>query len=183
MHTHFDRSWFVAMICLVSLVLIPGRSAAQESKSAELATQLAQAMQEASLTAVAAKDNAGGDDRYVAAMYFPGSQLLAVSARYSVPVLLDEKLAEDEYMDVYIDLNSASIPDSKEFVSDLLADGLHARPSEGEPFDTFEKMGVLRTFNRDWQSQGLSEEAYMQEFQEADEGYAHMLEILLAQLK
>lgn len=181
MHTHFDRSWFVAVTCLVSLALTPGLSVAQESKSEGLAKQLAQAMEEATLTTVAAKDDTS-EDRYVAAMYFPGSQLLAVSARYSAPVLLDEKLADEQYMDIYVDLNSASIPDSKVFVSDLLADGLHARPDEGEAFDTFEKTGVQRSFNRDWRGQDLTEEAYMQEFQDADEEYARMLETLLAQL-
>lgn len=182
MHTHSDRLWLVTTACLLTLALAAGRSDAQESKSEPLAKQLAQAMEKAQLTTFAARDEAG-DGQYVAAMYFPGSQLLVVEARYSVPILIEQKLADKKFMDVYIDLNSASVPASKVFVSDLLADGLHARPGEGQPFDTFEKSQQQWTFNRDWSGRGISEEAYMKEFGEADAEYAHMLQVLLAAVK
>ena len=50
-------------------------------------------MEKAQLTTFAARDDSG-EGQYVAAMYFPGSQLLVVLARYSVPILLEQKLAE-----------------------------------------------------------------------------------------
>jgi len=182
MHTHSHRLWLVTTACLLTLALAAGRSDAQESKSEPLAKQLAQAMEKAQLTTFAARDDEG-DGQYVAAMYFPGSQLLVVEARYSVPILIEQKLADKKYMDVYIDLNSASVPASKVFVSDLLADGLHARPAEGQPFDTFEKSQQQWTFNRDWSGRGISEEAYMNECGQADAEYAHMLQVLLAAMK
>jgi len=182
MHTYSHRLWLVTTACLVTLALTAGRSEAQESKSEPLAKQLAQAMEKAQLTTFAARDEEG-NGQYVAAMYFPGSQLLVVSARYSVPILIEQKLADKKYMDVYIDLNSASVPESKVFVSDLLADGLHARPSEGQPFDTFEKAREQWTFNRDWDGRGISEETYMKEFRQADDEYVHMLQVLLASVK
>jgi len=182
MHTHSYRLWLVTTACLVTLALSAGRSEAQDSKSEPLATQLAQAMEKAQLTTFAARDEEGNGD-YVAAMYFPGSQLLVVAARYSVPILIEQKLADKKYMDVYIDLNSASVPASKVFVSDLLADGLHPRPGEGQPFDTFEKAGEQWTFNRDWNGRGISEETYMKEFRQADDEYVHMLQVLLAAIK
>ena len=182
MHTHSHRLWLVTTACLVTMALSAGRSVAQESKSEPLAKQLAQAMEKAQLTTFAARDDTG-DGQYVAAMYFPGSQLLVVGARYSVPILIEQKLADKKYMDVYIDLNSASVPESKVFVSDLLADGLHARPEEGQPFDTFEKVRAQWTFNRDWDTRKITEETYMKEFAQADGEYTQMLQVLLAAMK
>ena len=62
-------------------------AAAQESASAPLAQQLAAALDGAQLDSIAAKDTEG-DDRYVAALFFPG-RLLVVSARYEVPLYAD----------------------------------------------------------------------------------------------
>ena len=182
MHTHPHRLWLVTLACLVTVALIAGRSQAQESKSESLAKQLAQAMEKAQLTTFAARDDSG-EGQYVAAMYFPGSQLLVVLARYSVPILLEQKLADKKYMDIYIDLNSASVPESKVFVSDLMGDGLHAKPDEGQPFDTFEKAGQQWAFNRDWNGRGISEATYMQQFSESDAAYTKMLQVLLAGFK
>ena len=131
---------------------------------------------------MAAKDSQG-DGQYVAAMYFPGSQLLVVGARYAVPVLLDAKLKEEKYMDVYIDLNSASVAGTKVFVSDLMADGLKARPGNDEPFDTFESGGQQIAFDHDLKALSLSEDEYMKRFTDADTRYAHMLSVLVSRLK
>src|SRR5713226_3206109 len=171
----------VARGCL-SAVLAIGLSvtaAAQESKSAALAKQLAAALETAKLDSVAAKDPSA-PDVYVAALYFPGIQLLVVSAKYSVPALLNEKIAKKDYRDVYIDLNSASIPESKVFVEDLGADGLKA---DGQPYDSYEAAGKRAVFDGDWKKQKLSKEDYMKAYSKADERYSQMLEALLAQLK
>jgi hypothetical protein len=182
MITDSHRLWLVTTTGLLALLLALGTASAQESTSAPLAKQLAQALDQAKLTTIAAKDPAS-KDTYVAAMYFPGSQLLVVSARYSVPVLLDAKLTERKFMDVYIDLNSASIPDSKVFVSDLKADGLQPRPGQDEPFDTYEQGGTQATFDRNWKDRNLTEDDYMKQFADADQRYAKMLTVLLAELK
>jgi hypothetical protein len=155
---------------------------AQEPKSAALAKQLAAALEAAKLDSIAAKDPAA-PDVFFGALYFPGIQLLVVSAKYTVPALLNEKLSKKEYRDVYIDLNSASVPESKIFVEDLGADGLKAERNENQPYDTYEAAGKRTAFDSDWKKQKLSKEDYMKVFAVADERYAQMLTALLAQLK
>jgi len=119
----------------------------------------------------------------VAALYFPGSQLLVVSARYAVPVLLNEQLAKKNYKEIYIDLNSASVAGSKAFVVDLLTDGLKAKRAEGQAYDTYESPKRRVAFDGDWKAQKLTEEEYMAAFAEADEAYARMLTALITQAK
>ena len=95
--------------------------ASAQDDSAELARSLASLMTDRELGALAAKDPSESD-RYVATLAFPG-QLLVVSARYEVPVLLDQKIENGDYREVYIDLNAASVAGSKVLVTDVGADG------------------------------------------------------------
>ncbi len=172
--------WFVLGLITVGSLGRP--AAAQEPKSAPLVKELTQLLDERKLTTIAAKAP-GAEDQYVAALYFPGSQLLVVSARYAAPIYLDEKLSKKQFMEIYIDLNSASVPESKVFVSDLQANGLQPRPEEGQPFDTFEAAGTAFTFDRNWRKKNITEEEYMKRFTEADDRYAQLLSILVTQLK
>ena len=169
------------LTAVLSVLLVSGASA-QEAKSPVLAKELAAALDAAKLTSLAAKDPSQ-PDRYVAALYFPGTQLLVVSARYSAPLLLNDKLANKDYREIYIDLNSASIAESKVFVEDPGADGLKAKRVEGQPFDTSEAGGKRTAFNGDWKGQKVSEEEYLKAFSEADEQYGRMLTVLIAALK
>ena len=105
----------VLATAVVVLPLLSSTAFAQESKSAPLAKQLAAALDAAKLDCVAAKDPSA-PDVFVAALYFPGVQLLVVSGKYSVPQLLNERLAKKEYRDTYLDLNGASVPASKFFL-------------------------------------------------------------------
>lgn len=171
--------WLAGAIVLSSF---GGSAWAQESKSGPLARQLAQALDAAKLDSVAAKDPSA-PDVYYGALYFPGSQLLIVSARYSAPQLLDTRLAKREYRDVYIDLNSASVAGSKVFIEDLGADGLKADHESNHPFDTYEGGGKRTMFNGEWKAQSLSEQNYRQTFAAADDQYAQILTALIAQLK
>ena len=91
--------------------------------------------------------------------------------------------AERNYRDVYIDLNSASIPDSKILVSDLGADGLRARRGNNEPFDTVDIGGKSYAFDGDWGKAGMSEQEYTEAFEMSDAEYTRMLEALVAQAK
>jgi len=174
----------VARACLaVGLGLALAAAAqAQESKSAAAAKQLAAALDAAKLDSIAAKDPSA-PDVFIGALYFPGVQLLVVSAKYTVPALLSEKLGNKQYKDVYIDLNSASVPDSKVFIEDLGADGLKADRAENQPYDTYEVAGKRTAFDGDYKKQKLSKEEYQKLFGAADERYSAMLQALLAQLK
>jgi hypothetical protein len=164
------------------LTLSVAAASAQESKSGPLAKQLAAALDAAKLDSIAAPDpdKAG---TFVAALYFPNSQLLVVSAEYTAPQLLVDRLGKKEFRDVYIDLNSASVPASKVFIEDLAADGIKARREENQPFDTFEVAGKRTAFDGDWKKQKQTEQDYLKTFSTADERYAHILTALLAQLK
>ncbi|HTK30197.1 MAG TPA: hypothetical protein VL309_11615 [Vicinamibacterales bacterium] len=174
----------VALGCLAAIagLAMPPAALAQDSKSAPLAHQLSSALDAAKLDSLATRDPANADT-FVAALYFPGLQLLVVSAKYSAPQLIDVKLAQKNYKDIYIDLNSASVPESKVFVEDLGADGLKAKRDENQPFDSYEAAGKRTAFDSDWKRQKLSEDEYKKAFTSADDRYSQLLTALLAQLK
>ena len=69
----------VGVVALAGCLLAPTTLAAQDSKSAAVAGQLTQLLDQMKLDAVAAKQ---GTDQFVAALYFQGSQLLVVAAKY-----------------------------------------------------------------------------------------------------
>ena len=169
---------------VVAAVLVLGAAPAfaQEPKSAPLAAELAKLLDQMKADSIAAR-HPGAPDQYVGALYFPGSQLLVVTARYQVPELLNTKLATKAYRDVYIDLNSASVPNTKVFVSDLGCDGLRAKREENHPYDTIEMGGKNLNFDGDWKRVKLSEEEYMKSYQQAEEEYTKMLQALLSELK
>jgi hypothetical protein len=164
--------------CLVLSLATP--ASAQEGKSAALAKQLASALDAAKLDSIAARDP-GAPDVFVAALYFPGTQLLCVSGRYSAPQLLNDRLAKKEYRDVYLDLNGAAT--EKILIEDSGLDGLKAKREANQPFDQVETAGKRTMFDGDWKQQKLSEQDYMKAFSAADERYAQILTALLAQLK
>jgi hypothetical protein len=165
----------------LSLSLVPD-AVGQDGKSAALAKQLAAALDAAKLDSVAAKDPTA-PDTFIAALYFPGAQLLVVSAKYTAPQLLDARLLKKEYRDTYLDLSSASVPDTKIFVQDAGADGIKAKREENQAFDIYESAGKPTAFDGDWKRQKLSEQDYMKAFSSADDRYSGMLTALLAQLK
>lgn len=172
----------VAYGSLAALVVVSAArpAFAQDSKSAPLAKQLAAALDAAKLDTIAAKDP-DGTDVFIAAIYFPGAQLLAVSGNYSVPQLLTARLEKKEYRDVYLDLNGAAT--GKTFIEDPGADGLKAKRDNNQPFDQAEMGGKRTMFDADWKAQKLSEQDYMKAFSAADDRYAQILSALLAQLK
>ena len=180
--TNIRRPWLLGLAGLTLCTLAPAVGLAQESSSAPLAQQLVELMEQAQLQSIAAKDPADAD-RFVAALFFPG-QLLIMSARYEVPVYLEEKLADKQYQEIYIDLNSASIPESRVFITDSSANGLQAlRTSDDNPFDVYDGSGQQVRFDGDWVNQQMSEDDYMKIFTTADNEYARMLQALLTEIR
>jgi hypothetical protein len=153
----------------------------QGSKSAALTKELTAALDAAKLDAIAAKDPSAADV-FVGALYFPGVQLLVVSAKYSAPQAMTEQLAKKNYRDVYLDLFSASVAGTRVSVTDLGANGLVAEPERNEAFDTYDA-GKPMSFDGDWDQQKISEEEYKKAFTAAEEKYNQMLTALLAQVK
>ena len=88
-------------------------------------------------------------------------QLLVISGSYSVPQLLTERVGRKEYRDVYLDLNGASIADTKVFIEDPGADGIKAKREDNQAFDQCEIAGKRTMFNGDWKTQKMSEQDYM----------------------
>lgn len=173
-----------AVFLSFALLCLPLVAHAQDSKSAPLAKELASAIdrQTGDMKVIAAR-MPGTPDEFAAAMYFPGSQLLVVTARYSVPVLLTDRLAKKDYREIYIDLNSASVPDSKVMISDLGADGLKVKPADNSPYDSIDRAGKVTAFDGDWKKAKSSEADYMKAFTEADEQYVKILQALLGEAK
>ena len=171
------------VIGLLMLVVMSTAAAAQEAKSAALAKELTTLLDGAKLTAVAAKDPSD-PDAFVAAMYFSGSQLLIVSAKYTPAVLLNDKVAKKDYQEIYIDLNSASVASTRVFLEDLGADGLKADHEEGGAFDSLDRGGKRTIFDADWKKdQKLTDEQYAKLFADADALYARLLQALISQAK
>ena len=166
-------------------LLMSGPSAlqgAQDSKSADIVKQLTQLLDAKKLDSIAAPDPQS-PGTYVAALYFSGSQLLVVSAKYSAPALLNDKISKKEYREVYIDLSSASVAGSKLFVMDTNADGLNSKPGDDQPFDTVDRGSAQYAFDGNWKKAKITETDYMKAFDEIDTAYAHAITLLIAQAK
>ena len=171
------------VIGLLMLVVMSTAAAAQESKSAALTQTLTALLDGAKLTAIAAKDPSD-PDAFVAAMYFSGSQLLLVSAKYSPAVILNGKLDKKDYQEIYIDLNSASVPATRVFIEDLGADGLKADHPDGTAFDSIDRAGKRTIFDTDWKKeQKLTDEQFAKLFADADALYSRLLQALINQAK
>jgi hypothetical protein len=166
---------------LVLTVVVP--ATAQESKSAAAAKELGDVLDRLKLDSIAAADPAE-PGTYVAALYFPGAQMLVVSAKYSAPTLLNDKLNKKDYRDVYIDLSSASIAATKVFIMDQAANGLVFKPNDDQPADSWEQANKTTvSFDGDWKKAKITEEEYTKAFSAADTRYAHILSLLTAQAK
>ena len=143
---------------------------AQSASSASLVEQLRQLMDDQELSAIAAQDPSK-DNHFVAALYFSGRQVLAVSAPYSAPLIMSEKLDNGDYQNVYIDLSSASDPEVRFFVNDFGADGLQAGSANEGPRDSV---------NRGGQEVALDvSDLYAQ----ADQDYADVIRLLIGKLR
>jgi hypothetical protein len=162
-------------------LLMPSAALAQESKSALVATELTRLLDEKKLDSIAAKREVAG--QYVSALYIAGSQLLVVSAKYSLPARIDDLLGKKAYTEIYQDLNSASEQQSKVFVMDLGANGLRFKRENNQPFDTADVAGKSFVFDGDWDKAKISEAEYRKTFEATDAQYTEMLQALVAALK
>lgn len=175
-----------APILVFSLFLagVPAFAEAQdrESQSALAVKELAKVLDAAKLEAIAAPDPSE-PGTWVAALYFQGAQLLVVSAKYAAPPLLVEKMAAKNYRDIYIDLNSASVAGTKVFIIDQSCNGLVAKPNGDQVADSYEHGSKSYAFDGDWKKAKMTEDVYMKAFSDADERYARIINLLIAQVK
>jgi hypothetical protein len=166
----------------VAAACIPVFAAAQESQSAALAKELTQVLESAKLDGIGAADPSKPGS-FVAALYIPGTQLLVVSATYAQPSLLVDKINTRDFRGIYMDLHSASIPGSKVFVQDQRCDGLISRTGGDDVADMWDEGDKSTAFDGEWKKAKMSEADYTKAYADADERYAKMLSLLLAQAK
>jgi hypothetical protein len=165
----------VGALTILALSASPG--AAQQSASAAKAAAVTKLLDQHKLDAIAAQDP-DQPDRFVAALYYPGAQLLAVSATHPMLQLFQQRIANRQYRDVYMDLQGPATQKGRLFVMDLGADGLKYRP-DGDVFDiTYHSGADQVSFDGDWKDQKMSREQYDQRFKDDDERYARMLAAL-----
>ena len=160
-----------------------GQAAGQSTTSTAVAANLVQELTKRNVTAVAAKDpnQPGG---YVAAMYFPGVQLLTIAGRSTGPAYLDQLLHDKRYDEVYASLNGASETSGKLFVQDLHADGLKPQRADSGACDiAYQEDSKTVMLDGDWKKQKLTEASYEQEYRQLEERYDRLLSVLLQQLQ
>ena len=162
------------------LLLAPAAAFAQDSKSATSVPELVKMLETMKLDAFAVKGSSPNE--YVGALYFPGTQLLVVSAKFDTPWRADSLLGMKNYRDLYIELNSASQPNTKVFVSDLSANGLRPK-KDGSVYDTADVAGKAYNFDGDWKKAKISEDDYSKAFSTTDEQYSQMIQALINGLK
>jgi hypothetical protein len=160
----------------------PAVTVAQEPVSAGPAKELAQLLTSKKLDSIAARmpDNR---EEFVGAISFPG-QLMVIWARTTAPAVVNEKLIRKEYREVYLDLNSASIVESRYFVTDLGPDGLRAKPANKQgPADSLDRGPKTMRFDGNWREDKMSEADYMKAHVEADAAYAKAIQALIDEVK
>ncbi len=161
---------------------VSGNAWAQEPKSAAPAKELSQLLATKKLDSIAAR-MPGNKEEFIGALAFPG-QLMVVWARTTAPAVVNEKLLRKEYREVYIDLNSASVVDSRHFVTDLGPDGLKWRPDNKQgPSDSHDLGVKSMRFDGNWREDKMSEADYMKAHADADAAYAKVVQALIDELK
>ncbi|MEO7156020.1 MAG: hypothetical protein ABI039_00580 [Vicinamibacterales bacterium] len=157
-------------------------AAAQEPKSAAPAKELSQLLTSKKLDSIAAR-MPGSLEEFVGALSFPG-QLMVVWAKTTAPSVVNEKLMRKDYKEVYIDLNAASVMESRHFVTDLGPDGLRVRPEQKQgPSDSHDQGAKSMRFDGNWREDKMSEADYMKAHAEADAAYARAIQALIDEIK
>ncbi|HWI19345.1 MAG TPA: hypothetical protein VNT81_16440 [Vicinamibacterales bacterium] len=170
------------LLALTLSAAFSANAAAQELKSAAPAKELAELLTARKLESIAAR-MPDSKEEFVGALAFPG-QLMVVWAKTTAPAVLNEKLINKAYRDVYLDLNSASIIETRHFVTDLGPDGLKAKPDQRQgPADTHDLAAKSIRFDGNWREDKMSEKDYMARHAEADAAYAKAVQALIDELK
>jgi hypothetical protein len=179
MKSSIPTTWLIA--AALSVATATG-AAAQEPKSAAPAKELAQLLASKKLDSVAAR-MPDSREEFVGALAFPG-QLMVVWAKTTAPAVLNEKLINKAYKDVYIDLNSASIVETRHFITDLGPDGLKSKPEQKSgPSDSHDAGVKSMRFDGNWREDKMSEADYMKAYTQADADYARAIQALIEELK
>ena len=176
----FIFAFIVAFVVAMGLVALRAEEASQSAVPAATVKVL---LSQLKMESIAARDpdEAG---RYIAALYIEDSQLLVISAPYSVPAALDRVIGAGNYLEAYMNLQAVKDHRGHFFVVDSLADGLKRVPQVDQPFDSTTIDGaVMVMFDGKWDAQKLNEAGYNAMFAKDDARYARMLTILVNELR
>jgi hypothetical protein len=176
----FIFALIVAFLVAVGLVAV---RAEEPSQSAAPAASVRALLEQLKMDSIAARDPEV-PGRYIAALYIQDSQLLVISAPYTVPAALDRLIASGSYRDAYLNLQAVKEHSGHFFVVDSLADGLKKVPDVDQPFDSTTIDGsVMVMFDGKWDAQKLNQAGYDSMFAKDDGRYARMLTILANELR
>lgn len=165
-----------AIVICAGLAAPAVRAEGQDPRSAQLVKELVDAMTQRQLTAIATRHPKEAD-RYVAAMLFPGVQLLLVSARSSSPAYIESQLATGGDAAVYGALHQG-VPDGKLFIQDMGCDGL--RGGAGGLADVVYTNGTTeRILNGDHKAARMSRADYAKVAEHTEAEYSALLGSLL----
>jgi hypothetical protein len=180
-------TWITAPIALLAAGVCFGRleppatDARQERKTESLAQEVTSLLTAQNRDYIAARLEG---DEFVAALFQPGTELLVVRAKYAAPALLFEKIVSKNYKEAYLDLYTASMPDSRIMIEDMKSDGLQSESNKNEAADMVTNGTQPAVhFDGEFRKRKMSEEEYLKAFSEAEAAYARMLTALVAELK
>ena len=163
---------------VVCLGVLAGPAGAQtETKSAQLVKQLVSAMAARQLDAIAAPDP-DEPGRFVAALAFPEVQLLAVSSRHQAADYITLQIGKKQFREVYGMLQEGPAS-TRLVVHDMGCDGIVPGGVDIFYAGATEKM----MFDGKWLEQSLTEAAYREKQNGADEKYSRILTVLLDAVK
>ncbi len=166
----------IALGCLCGWSAAGG---AERSQSATLARTFTDLMAARHLEAIAVQDRSDAS-RFIAALFFPGSQLLVIAQRYPVPAHLQALVQREDYRQVYLDLQATPDPASQVFFHDLQADGLIL--DGGDVF--YEEITRQTVFGGSWRKDHeIGERDYLETYRRADGAYAMLLRQLIEALE
>lgn len=154
--------------------------AAQDSKSAPLARELAQLLEASKADSIGAADPTTGG--FVAAIYIPGTQLLVAGGKFATPDIGTYRIGQKEFRELYMDLTGGSDPASRIFAEDMSANGILPKTSRDIPADTWAVAGTKHAFEGPKKAK-LKDEEYTRLYAEADAQYARILALLISQAK
>lgn len=182
-------AWLLLAPVATSALAQDPAPAVSPAKVAEISTLLAAKK----LEAFAMKDpRSEGTDkpRYIAVLLIPKSQLLLVTAAHTKFMDMEYFLHARQFNQAYSDLNTNPASVDRFFVEDVMADGLVALPKRNMPADQVQVGTETRTFDgvfvdpkRRNPDKKITQDVYLKNFAEADQRYAAVLDVLIAQLK
>ena len=178
-------SWRRSIVSTGTAVVIlalatAGQSAAAADggrvRSPELVKRLTTVMTQQGLTAIATPDPQV-PGQYVAAMLFPGVQLLVIRARSDESAYIDAEIAARRFPNVYAALQDG-VRDSKLFVQDMGCDGVYGTP-DNTPDIVYERGVDQFILDGDFKAARMSRQAYAKHIEVLDGRYAALLQLLI----